>query len=64
MTRTPEGVTAPIPRVLLRLALPLLASHVLRLAYQWVDALWVSGLGVQATAASVRSCLAPAARRA
>ena len=55
MTRAPAGVTGPIPRVLLRLALPLLASHVLRLAYQWVDALWVSGLGVEVTAAVTTS---------
>jgi putative MATE family efflux protein len=48
-------VTEPIPRVLLRLALPALASFGLRLAYQWVDALWVRGLGVTATAAVVNS---------
>jgi putative MATE family efflux protein len=41
--------------VLLRLALPVLASLLLRLAYQWVDALWVRGLGVEATAAVTTS---------
>ena len=45
----------PIARALLRLALPILASMVLRLAYQWVDALWVRGLGVDATAAVTTS---------
>jgi putative MATE family efflux protein len=45
----------PVPRALLRLALPVLASQALRLAYQWVDALWVRGLGVQATAAVTTS---------
>jgi putative MATE family efflux protein len=39
----------------LRLALPVLASQVLRLAYQWVDALWVRSLGVEATAAVTTS---------
>jgi putative MATE family efflux protein len=39
----------------LRLALPVLASQALRLAYQWVDALWVRGLGVEATAAVTSS---------
>lgn len=51
----PAGVTGPIPRALLHLALPVLASQALRLAYQWVDALWVRGLGVEATAAVTTS---------
>ncbi len=51
----PCGVTDPIPGALLRLALPVLASQVLRVAYQWVDALWVRGLGVEATAAVTTS---------
>jgi len=51
----PAGVTEPIPRALLHLALPVLASQALRLAYQWVDALWVRGLGVEATAAVTTS---------
>jgi putative MATE family efflux protein len=46
-----RGVTEPVPRALLRLALPVLASQLLRIAFQWVDALWVRGLGVEATAA-------------
>lgn len=46
---------APIPGLLVRLALPILASQALRLAYQWVDALWVRGLGVEATAAVTTS---------
>lgn len=50
-----EGVTTPIPRALLRLALPVLASQFLRLGYQWVDALWVRGLGVHATSAVTTS---------
>jgi putative MATE family efflux protein len=45
----------PVPRALLRLALPVLASQALRLGYQWVDAMWVKGLGVQATAAVTTS---------
>ena len=45
----------PVPRALLRLALPVLASQALRLGYQWVDALWVRGLGVDATAAVTTS---------
>ena len=49
----PRGVTRPIPGELLRLALPVLASQALRIAYQWVDALWVRGLGVEATAADL-----------
>jgi len=48
-------VTKPIPGELMRLALPLLASQGLRVAYQWVDALWVRGLGVEATAAVTTS---------
>ena len=51
----PIGVTQPIPGALLALALPGLASFVLRLGYQWVDALWVRGLGVEATAAVTTS---------
>jgi putative MATE family efflux protein len=54
-TPVPLGVSGPISHSLLRLALPILASHVLRLAYQWVDALWVRGLGVEATAAVTTS---------
>ena len=46
---------APVPRALLALALPVLGSQALRLAYQWVDALWVKGLGVEATAAVTTS---------
>ncbi len=49
------GVAEAIPRALLRLALPVLASQVLRVAYQWVDALWVQGLGVSALAAVTSS---------
>ena len=45
----------PVPRALLRLALPVLASQALRLAFQWVDAMWVKGLGVQATGAVTTS---------
>jgi putative MATE family efflux protein len=45
----------PVPRALLRLALPVLASQALRLGYQWVDAVWVRGLGVGATAAVTTS---------
>lgn len=51
----PPGVTRPIPGELLRLAVPVLASQLLRLGYQWVDALWVRGLGVEATAAVTSS---------
>lgn len=51
----PAGVTEPIPRVLMRLAVPAFFSFGLRLAYQWVDALWVRGLGVDATAAVTSS---------
>lgn len=49
------AVTGPIGRELLRLAAPLYASYLLRVAYQWVDALWVRGLGVEATAAVTTS---------
>jgi putative MATE family efflux protein len=48
-------LSEPVPRALLRLALPVLASQSLRLGYQWVDAMWVKGLGVQATAAVTTS---------
>lgn len=51
----PRGVTAPIGRELLRLAVPVLLSQFLRLGYQWVDAVWVRGLGVDATAAVTSS---------
>ena len=51
----PPGVTRPIPGLLFRLALPVLASQLLRLGYQWVDAMWVKGLGVPATAAVTSS---------
>lgn len=54
-TSLPSGVTAPIPRELLRLAVPVLLSQLLRVAYQWVDAFWVRGLGVDATAAVTTS---------
>ncbi len=47
----PETLGRPVPGALFRLALPIFASQVLRLAFQWVDALWVRGLGVDATAA-------------
>lgn len=52
---TPDLLREPVPRALLRLALPILASQALRLAFQWVDALWARGLGVQATAAITTS---------
>ena len=55
MNAPPRGVTGPIGRELLRLAVPVYASQLLRLAYQWVDALWVRGLGVEATAAVTTS---------
>ena len=48
-------MTQPIERALFHLALPVLASQALRLAYQWVDALWVRPLGVEATAAVTTS---------
>ena len=51
----PRGVTGPIPRELFHLALPVLGSQLLRVGYQWVDALWVRGLGVEATAAVTTS---------
>jgi putative MATE family efflux protein len=50
-----SALSDPVPRALLRLAAPILASHLLRLAYQWVDAFWVRGLGVEATAAVTSS---------
>ena len=53
--RGADAVTRPIPGQLLRLALPVLASQLLRLGYQWVDAMWVQGLGVSATAAVTSS---------
>ncbi len=56
--RREELLTAPVPRILLRLALPVLASQALRLGYQWVDAMWVKGLGVEATAAVTTSVFA------
>jgi putative MATE family efflux protein len=49
------ALTAPIPRALLTLAIPAFFSFALRVAYQWVDALWVRGLGVDATAAVTTS---------
>ena len=54
-TPRPAGVTEPIPRMLFRLALPAFCSFGLRVAYQWVDALWVRRLGVDATAAVTSS---------
>ena len=51
----PLSLTRPVPGALIRLALPVLASQVLRLAFQWVDALWVRDLGVYATAAITTS---------
>jgi putative MATE family efflux protein len=48
-------LTEPIPRALWRLAVPAFFSFGLRVAYQWVDALWVRGLGVEATAAVTTS---------
>ena len=50
-----SALTDPVPRALFRLAVPILASHLLRLSYQWVDAFWVRGLGVDATAAVTTS---------
>jgi len=44
-----------VSRELLRLAMPILGSLALRLAFQWVDALWVRGLGTRATAAITTS---------
>ena len=51
----PRGATHPIRGELLRLALPVAASFGLRIAYQWIDALWVRKLGVEATAAVTTS---------
>ena len=51
----PASLDEAVPRALLRLGLPILGMHALRLAYQWVDALWVRGLGVEATAAVTTS---------
>jgi putative MATE family efflux protein len=48
-------VNSDIPRQLLRLALPAFGSGLMRVLYQWVDALWVQGLGVDATAAVTSS---------
>ena len=53
--RSAPALTLPVPGVLLRLSLPILASQGLRLAFQWVDALWVRGLGTHATAAITTS---------
>ncbi|NOT33758.1 MAG: MATE family efflux transporter, partial [Candidatus Eisenbacteria bacterium] len=50
-----SALTGSIPRALLTLAIPVLISQFLRLGYQWVDALWVRGLGVDATAAVTSS---------
>ncbi len=55
LTNEPER---SIAAALFRLALPVLASHGLRLAFQWVDALWVRDLGVAATAAVTSSIYA------
>jgi Na+-driven multidrug efflux pump len=55
LTTLPAGVTRPIGSALFHLALPVLASQLLRLGYQWVDALWVQPLGVEATAAVTTS---------
>jgi putative MATE family efflux protein len=55
LTTLPTGVTRPIGSALFHLALPVLASQLLRLGYQWVDALWVQPLGVEATAAVTTS---------
>lgn len=54
-TGQPETLALPVPRALLRLAVPIFASQILRLGFQWVDALWVRGLGVNATAAITTS---------
>ncbi len=51
----PVAGDGPVRGALLRLALPVLASQLLRIAFQWVDALWVRGLGVEATAAVTSS---------
>ena len=49
------SLALPVPRALRRLALPILASQVLRLSFQWIDALWLRGLGTSATAAITTS---------
>lgn len=49
------AVAPPVAGALLRLALPIAAAQALRLAFNWVDALWVRGLGVHATAAITTS---------
>ena len=54
-SRSISPLDAPIGRALFALALPILASQALRIGYQWVDALWVRGLGVKATAAVTTS---------
>jgi len=54
-TALPRGVTGPLGGELMRLAVPVFFSFLLRIAYQWVDALWVKGLGVEATAAVTTS---------
>ncbi len=54
-SRATDFTSGPIAPALLRLALPVLASQALRIAYQWVDALWVSSLGVAATASVTTS---------
>lgn len=51
----PAARAGSVTRALVTLALPVLASQLLRLAFQWVDALWVRGLGVEATAAITTS---------
>ncbi len=51
----PRGVTGPVGAELMRLAAPAFFSFLLRIAYQWIDALWVRGLGVEATAAVTTS---------
>ena len=51
-------LTEPLPRTLFKLAVPVLVSHLLRISFQWVDALWVRGLGVDATAAITTSIFA------
>lgn len=61
MTHAPPArplLDQPIPGALLRLAIPVLLSNLLRISFQWVDALWVRGLGVDATAAITTSIFA------
>lgn len=61
MATTPSAdplLSQPIPRALLRLAVPVFLSNLLRVSFQWVDALWVRGLGVDATAAITTSIFA------